>query len=144
MIRHLLHWADAEYWGQSWPNIFAPSVWTRGAAAAAQSRGHEAARVEHGKRKRGSVKWLSILWQLVRDVMLTGYGMWVIWSQVQRPDPNGTLLAVALVCIAPAARSAVTTVLSGAGSSSESSHPPAEPPSASLHASSSEGTDEPG
>lgn len=39
MIRHLLHWADAEYWGQSWPNIFAPSVWTRGAAAAA--RNHE-------------------------------------------------------------------------------------------------------
>ena len=32
MIRHLLHWADAEYWGQSWPNIFAmntvTALWT--------------------------------------------------------------------------------------------------------------------
>jgi len=79
------------------------------------------------------VKWLSILWQLVRDVALTGFGVWVIWTQVERPDPNGTLLAVALVCIAPAARSAVATVLSGPGSSSESPRPPAElPPSSSA------------
>ena len=85
------------------------------------------------------MKWLSILWQLVRDVALTGFGVWVIWTQVERPDPNGTLLAVALVCIAPAARSAVTTVLSGPGSSSESPHPPAVRPSRS---SPPEGTDE--
>ena len=24
----LLHWVDVEYWGQSWPNIFSPNVWT--------------------------------------------------------------------------------------------------------------------
>lgn len=23
-----LHWANVEYWGQSWPNIFSPNVWT--------------------------------------------------------------------------------------------------------------------
>ena len=23
----ILHWLNVEYWGQSWPNIFAPSVW---------------------------------------------------------------------------------------------------------------------
>ena len=85
------------------------------------------------------MKWVSILWQLVRDVGMTGFGVWVIWTQVERPDPNGTLLAVALVCIAPAARSAVTTVLSGPGASSESSHPQEEPQSPSLPASSPEG-----
>ena len=75
------------------------------------------------------MKWYQILWQLMRDVLLTGFGVWVIWRQVLAPEPNGTLLAVALVCIAPAARSAVTTVLSGPGSSSESREPPQEPPS---------------
>jgi hypothetical protein len=24
----LLHWLNVEYWTASWPNIFAPSVWT--------------------------------------------------------------------------------------------------------------------
>jgi hypothetical protein len=24
----LLNWLNTEYWGQSWPNIFAPSIWT--------------------------------------------------------------------------------------------------------------------
>jgi hypothetical protein len=75
------------------------------------------------------VKWLQILWQLMRDVGLTGFGVWVIWRQVEAPDPNGALLAVALVCIAPAARSAVTTVLSGPGSSSASQHSPSGQPS---------------
>lgn len=23
-----LHWANVEYWQQSWPNVFAPSFWT--------------------------------------------------------------------------------------------------------------------
>lgn len=77
------------------------------------------------------MKWLSIVWQLIRDVALTGFGLWVIWTQVERPDPNGTLLAVALACIVPAARSAVTTVLSGPGSSSESPPPQEELPSPS-------------
>jgi hypothetical protein len=28
MLMTLLHWLNVEYWGVSWPNIFAPSVWT--------------------------------------------------------------------------------------------------------------------
>jgi hypothetical protein len=28
MIHALLHWLNTEYWGQSWPNIFAPSIYT--------------------------------------------------------------------------------------------------------------------
>lgn len=88
------------------------------------------------------MKWLSILWELIRDVLLTGFGVWIIWTQVERSDPNGTLLAVALVCIAPAARSAVTTVLSAPGSSSESSRRPTERPSSSSPSSPPEGTRE--
>jgi hypothetical protein len=74
------------------------------------------------------VKWAQILWQLIRDVVLTGFGVWVIWKQVYQAHPSAELLVVALGCIAPAARTAITTVLSGPsapGSSSESPPPPA-------------------
>jgi hypothetical protein len=70
------------------------------------------------------VKWAQIIWQLIRDVMLTGVGLWVIIKQANQPHPSAELLVVALGCIAPAARTAVTTILSGPGSSSESApHP---------------------
>jgi hypothetical protein len=77
------------------------------------------------------VKWYQILWQLTRDVGLTGFGVWVIWKQVEAPVPDTALLVVALGCITPAARSAVATILSGPGSSSESPHQPEEPSSES-------------
>lgn len=77
------------------------------------------------------MKWAQILWQLIRDVVLTGFGVWVIWKQVYQPHPSAELLIVALGCITPAARTAVTTILSGPGSSSESAPPPAELPSPS-------------
>jgi hypothetical protein len=75
------------------------------------------------------VKWLSILWQLIRDVLLTGLGCWIIWKEVESPVPDTALLVVALGCIAPAARTAVAAILSGPGSSSESPAPLEEPPS---------------
>lgn len=78
------------------------------------------------------MKWVDLLWQLVRDVLLTGLGAWIIWKQVESPVPDTALLVVALGCIAPAARSAVATVLSGPGSSSSSQHLPEELPSESL------------
>jgi hypothetical protein len=28
MVMTLLHWLNVEYWTASWPNIFAPSIWT--------------------------------------------------------------------------------------------------------------------
>jgi len=90
------------------------------------------------------VKWASTLWQLTRDVGLTGFGVWLIWTQAHQAEPNGTLLAVALVCIAPAARSAVTTVLSAPGSSSESSPRHPAPPSESSPPSPSEANGERG
>lgn len=66
---------------------------------------------------------------LLRDIGLTSFGVWIVYTQVEAPGPNAALLVVALGCIAPAARSAVTTILSGPGSSSEHAQSPGEPPS---------------
>jgi hypothetical protein len=66
---------------------------------------------------------------LLRDVGLTGFGVWIIYKQVESLEPNAALLVVALGCIAPAARSAVAAILSAPGSSSESSPSHAELPS---------------
>lgn len=76
--------------------------------------------------------WLSTAWTLLRDIGLTGFGVWIIWKQVETVNPNAALLVVALGCIAPAARSAVATILSAPGSSLESPHPQEQPPSSSL------------
>ena len=86
------------------------------------------------------MKWYRILWQLTRDVLFTGLGTWIIWKQVYAAVPNPYLLLFAGACFWPASRSAVTTILSGPGSSSESPRPPAEPHSeSSQHG---DGTDE--
>jgi len=75
------------------------------------------------------VKWVSILWQLIKDVALTGLGMWVIWKQVYSQHPSTELLVVACGCIAPAALSAAAVILSAPGSSSESRPRESAPPS---------------
>jgi hypothetical protein len=72
------------------------------------------------------------MWSLLRDIGLTGFGVWIVYKQVESVSPNAALLVVALGCIAPAARSAVATILSGPGSLSESQPPHAESPSSSL------------
>lgn len=78
------------------------------------------------------MKWVQTAWTLLRDIGLTGFGMWIIYKQVESVSPNAALLVVALGCIAPAARSAVATILSVPGESSESPPPHAEQPSSSL------------
>lgn len=75
------------------------------------------------------MKWAQTAWILLRDIVLTGFGVWIIWKQVESLDPNAALLVVALGCLAPAARSAVAAILSTPGSSLESPPPSAEPPS---------------
>lgn len=77
------------------------------------------------------MKWLTILWQLMRDVLFTGLGTWIIYRQVYAAEPSPYLLLFAASCFWPAARSAVTTLLSGPGQSSELPHPPQEPRSGS-------------
>lgn len=79
------------------------------------------------------MKWYQILWQqLIRDVLLTGLGVWIIYKQVYAVAPNLYLLVFAAGCFWPAARSAVTTILSGPGASSQSPAPPEEPQSRPL------------
>jgi hypothetical protein len=83
------------------------------------------------------VHWLQTAWPLLRDIVLTGLGVWIIFTQVEAASPDAALLVVALGCIAPAARSAVATILSAPGSSLESPHPQEEQPS--EHSPSSDG-----
>jgi len=85
------------------------------------------------------LKWAQTAWTLLRDVGLTGFGVWIVYKQVESLSPNAALLVVALGCIAPAARSAVATILSGPASSSESPPLHAEPPSPSSSPLPSEG-----
>lgn len=78
-------------------------------------------------------KWLSILRQSFRDVVLMGFGAWIIWKQVYATSPNPYLAVIGFAFMVPSARAAIFTILSGPGSSSESSPPPPVqlPPSSS-------------
>jgi hypothetical protein len=82
-------------------------------------------------RKQGEVKWQSILRQNLRDIVLMGFGGWVIWTEVYTKIPNGYLILVGFGCMVPSARAAIISILSEPGSSSGSSHPPSPPPSQS-------------
>jgi hypothetical protein len=74
------------------------------------------------------MKWISILRQLIRDVLVPGLGAWIIWKQVEAAAPSTPLLIFAAGCFWPAARSAIIAILSGPWSSSESRELPEEPP----------------
>jgi hypothetical protein len=71
--------------------------------------------------KRGEVKWLTILQQGFRDVVMLGFGAWIIYKQVYAINPNAYLAAIGFACMFPAARSAVVTILSAPGQSLPSS-----------------------
>jgi hypothetical protein len=53
-------------------------------------------------------------------MILLGFGMWVVWTQVYAKSPNGYLILVGFGCMVPSARAAIISVLSGPGSSSSS------------------------
>lgn len=70
------------------------------------------------------------LWELARDIGLTGLGAWIIWTQVYAPHPSDVLLAIALGLTVPAAASNVRAVLTrGTGESSEHAPSSGEPDS---------------
>lgn len=83
------------------------------------------------------MKWLTPAWQLARDILLTGTGLWLIISQVGTRDPSSTLIVAGLALCLPAAASHAATVLSGPSlpghgqhpSSLSSESPPSLPPS---------------
>ena len=78
---------------------------------------------------RGEVNWLSIMQKGFRDVILLGFGAWIIWKQVYALNPNGYLAAIGFGMMVPSARSAIIKILSEPGQSSSSSQSQQESPS---------------
>lgn len=73
------------------------------------------------------MKWLTAAWQLARDILLTGTGLWLIISQVGARDPSSTLIVAGLALCLPAAASHAVTVLSGPSLPAHG-QPPSSPP----------------
>lgn len=67
--------------------------------------------------------------QNFRDVVLTGFGGWIIWKQVYAVTPNGYLALVGLACMLPSGRAAIISILSEPGPSWRSSPSAPEQPS---------------
>lgn len=82
------------------------------------------------------MKWLDTAWKLLRDVLMTGAGITLIYLQEFSPHPNGALIGAGLVLVAPAGvQHAITVYLSaqstpghGPSSSSLSSPSPSSSP----------------
>jgi hypothetical protein len=74
-------------------------------------------------------------WQLLKDVLLTGLGMFAIFSQVLSAKPNGLLLGTGLALTVPSTWDHVKALLpgSGGGGSSPPSEPPGQQPSQGSH-----------
>jgi hypothetical protein len=83
------------------------------------------------------VKWWLTAWQLIRDVFLTGTGLWLIISQAGARDPSSVLIVAGLALTVPAASAHAAAVLSGPSaphgpSSSSPSSPPGGEPGSSA------------
>ena len=79
------------------------------------------------------------LWQLLKDILLTGTGMLVVLSQVFSPHPSDVLLVTGLALTVPSVAGHAGALLTGrpghtevrssrAGSSSPSPSSPSSPP----------------
>lgn len=68
------------------------------------------------------------LWQLIRDVLLTGLAIFVIVSQVYSQHPSDVLLAVALALTAPSVADHARALLSGPGGGAHSPSAPGQQP----------------
>ena len=89
------------------------------------------------------MKWQSILRQNLRDIVLLGFGAWVIWKEVYTASPNTALILAGFGCMVPSARAAILSILSEPGSSSGSSPQHPSSPSPKSLPSSPEDTDGP-
>jgi hypothetical protein len=70
-------------------------------------------------------------WEIIRDVVLTGTGIWLAIHEAYSPSPDDAILALAMGFTAPAAFEHVKALLSSPGESGSSRRPPASgsPPS---------------
>jgi hypothetical protein len=71
-------------------------------------------------------------WRLIKDVLLTGLGMFAIYSQLFRQHPDGLILGAGLALTVPSIASHVRALLPGPGDGDSSPPPPpaAAPPPA--------------
>jgi hypothetical protein len=67
-----------------------------------------------------------MIWQLARDVLLTGTGLALIISQIGARAPSSTLIMAGLALTVPATATHVANVLSGP--SAPRDQPPSPPP----------------
>jgi hypothetical protein len=89
------------------------------------------------------VKWWTTSWLLLKDVALTGTGLWLIYRQAVSAVPSDVLLTVGLALIAPSVYDHAKAVLSGRTDGPSSSSLPPGPESPSLPSSSAAGTGDP-
>jgi hypothetical protein len=81
------------------------------------------------------VNWLEKLWRnLLRDVVLTGVGVFLILRQGLSAHPSGLTLGAGLALTVPSVAAHLKALLPeyGEGSSSESSPPPGSSPASST------------
>lgn len=74
--------------------------------------------------------WIKV-WELLRDVGMTGFGAWIIYRQVYSLNVSVPLLIIGGALMVPAARANILALLLHAtGESSSSPEPPGDRPSA--------------
>lgn len=91
--------------------------------------------------------WWQTAWQVLRDVGLTGTGVYLMVSQVGAASPSPYVIFGGLALIFPAARAHVTALLSGLSvppGTGEPSSPPAPPAPSSPQLPPAEDMDEAG
>ena len=76
------------------------------------------------------MRWITLWRDLVRDVALTGVGVFLILKQGTSAHPSGLALGAGLALTVPSVAVHLKALLPeyGGGSSSESSEPPGSPP----------------
>jgi hypothetical protein len=67
------------------------------------------------------VRWGTAAWAIIKDVVLTGTGVWILITQALSQHPSDPLLVVAMGLCAPAIYDHAKSLVSG-------TPPPREPP----------------
>jgi hypothetical protein len=66
------------------------------------------------------VRWSSAAWAIIKDVLLTGTGVWILISQALSSHPSDPLLVVAMGLCAPAIYDHAKSLVAGPAAH----HPP--------------------
>jgi hypothetical protein len=78
------------------------------------------------------VNWQTTVYPLIKDIVITGTGVTIVWVQALSPHPSGLALGTGLAFALPSVADHVRALLpssGGGGSSSLPQPPPSELPS---------------